>query len=269
MQTPRISDEDPRELVGMANIRKAVKEPFIESLAASMAEVRLLQYPLVSICNGKKQLIAGKQRCLAAIKLKWATIPCQIIDDEVTASEVIQRQLIENCQRAHLLPSEVATGMRELTDAMKLNLSQTAKCLAVSPSEVTKHLALLSLVPEVLGWVDEHRISVANGYEISKLKTAEEQLAAARRLIEGKTKKDRKQKPVAGDTPKMTRIQLALPSSRDIVVNGPGLTMESLKECLQELLSHVKRELKRGIALDTFSKLMRDQAGRNSEEEIQ
>lgn len=272
MQNPRISDEDPRELVGLANIRKAIREPFIDSLAASIAEVGLLQYPLVSICNGKKQLIAGKQRCLAVIKLKWTTIPCQIVEDEVTASEVVQRQLIENCQRTDLLPSEVATGMRELTDAMKWNLSQTAKRLGVSPSEVTKHVALLSLVPEILAWVDGHRISVANGYEISKLATPEEQLAAATRLIEGKAKKDRKQKPAddsVASAPKLTRIQLALPSNRDIVVHGPEMTMESLKESLQELLGHVKRELKRGIALDTFSKLMRDQAGRKSDEETQ
>src|SRR5205085_642485 len=104
---------------------------------------------------------------------------------ELTHSEVLEQQLIENCLREDLQPIEEAEAFASL---MKLNGwtgKRVAQALRVHPSRVSRALALLKLPEEIQEQVTAGLISSRSAYEISRLPNAETQAALATKAAKG------------------------------------------------------------------------------------
>jgi ParB family chromosome partitioning protein len=98
--------------------------------------------------NDRYQLIAGERRLKAAIEvgLKW--IPCYIID-VTTDEEMLEIALIENVQREHLNPIDLAKGYQRLIDEVKLTQEEVAEKIGKDRATVSNVIRLLKLPEKI------------------------------------------------------------------------------------------------------------------------
>lgn len=120
-------------------------------------------------------IISGERRWRAAQSASLREVDCYFVDDELTRSEILEEQLIENILRADLKPIEEAKSFQELMQLNDWGVRELARRLRVSPARVSRALALLNLSPELQQKVEAKEISPRAGYELSKLDTATQQ----------------------------------------------------------------------------------------------
>lgn len=130
-------------------------------------------------------IISGERRWRAAQRAGMTEIDCYFNDGELTNSEILEEQLIENCLREDLQPIEEAEAFASLMNLNGWTGKQVAEELRVHPSRVSRALALLKLPAEIKEQVTTGLISPRSAYEISKLPNAETQAALATKAARG------------------------------------------------------------------------------------
>ena len=137
-------------------------------------------------------IISGERRWRATKAAGLALIDCYFHDEDVTQSEVLEQQLVENLLRRDLKPMEEARAFAELMNLNNWTGKRVAEALRVSSSRVSRALALLDLPTEVQERIEDGTIPKTSAYEISKVQNdnsrrelAEE--AASGKLAHGKT----------------------------------------------------------------------------------
>ena len=114
-------------------------------------------------------IVCGERRWRAARLAGRHEIDCLFIEGELPAGEILQQQLIENCQREDLQPMELAHGFADLMTLNDWNAKQVADSMHVPASKVTRILALRKLPSEVQQQVADRHIPERTAYELSKL----------------------------------------------------------------------------------------------------
>lgn len=118
----------------------------LDELASSLREHGVLQPILVHrLDDGRYELVAGERRWQAARRAGLAAIPALVV--EASPRRVLELALVENLQRADLMPLEEAEAYRGLMAALGLTQEKLAERLGVSRVAVTNKLRLLSLAP--------------------------------------------------------------------------------------------------------------------------
>jgi ParB family chromosome partitioning protein len=125
------------------------------------------------------RIVAGERRYRAATRAGLSSLQCIVATGPLSAVEVLQDQLVENCLRDDLKPVEQANALRSLMDANGWSAQQVAEELQLSKPSVVKALALLKLPEAVRDQVDAGAIAPSVAYEISQLPRAEDQSALA------------------------------------------------------------------------------------------
>lgn len=147
----------------------------IERLAHSIREKGQLQ-PIRVRWNGQHEkwvIIAGERRFRATQVAGLHSIQCYFHEGDISESEVLEQQLIENLLREDLKPIEEARGYAALMELNDWNGKQVAAALRLSPSRVSRGLALLDLPAEVQRQIETGQLSKTAAYELSKLKDDE------------------------------------------------------------------------------------------------
>lgn len=156
-------------------------EEAIERLAQSIREKGQLSPIRVRWADDldKWVIIAGERRWRATRQAGLPTIECYFHDGELSRSEVLEQQLIENLLREDLKPIEEATAFRTLMQLNGWNGRQVAEMLRLPESKVSRSLALLSLPEDLQRQVDAGELAARSAYELSKLpdETAQRELA--------------------------------------------------------------------------------------------
>ena len=120
-----------------------------EELKKSVREKGIIQpIAIRTTANGRYQLIAGERRLKAAIAvgLKW--IPAYILN--VTSDEdMLEMALIENVQREHLNPIDLANGYQRLIDELKLTQEEVAEKISKDRATVANMIRLLKLPEKI------------------------------------------------------------------------------------------------------------------------
>ena len=130
------------------------------------------------------EVVSGHRRLHAAVKAGLETVPAFIyaIDRDAAAIAVVD----SNLHREHILPSEKAFAYKMKLDAMsrqgyRSDLTsdqvgrklETAEIIAQqsddSKSQVRRYIRLTYLIPELLDWMDEGKIALSVGVELSFL----------------------------------------------------------------------------------------------------
>ena len=130
------------------------------------------------------EVISGHRRLHAAQKAGLETVPALIhaIDRDAAAIAVVD----SNLHREHILPSEKAFAYKMKLDAMsrqgyRSDLTsdqvgrklETAEIIAQqsddSKSQVRRYIRLTHLIPELLDWMDEGKMALSVGVELSYL----------------------------------------------------------------------------------------------------
>lgn len=237
-------------------------------LEASIRSVGLQQPVLVHRVGTRFVLLDGERRVRALRSLGIATVPVVVVADELTTTDIVQRQLVCNAQRSDLTPLEKARAIEALMTTTKWSSAQVAEKLGFSAPTVTRLLALLTLPEPIQAQVACGAISPSGGYELAQVGDPERQRELAQELAAGRITRDgvsgaRRGKPVAASdklTRRGSRATAMLGGGRSITITGAGLSLERVTEYLEELLAKLRKVRAQGLELPTFLKMLRDQA---------
>lgn len=128
------------------------------------------------------EVVSGHRRLHAAMKAGLETVPAFIyaLDRDAAAIAVVD----SNLHREHILPSEKAFAYKMKLDAMKhqgvkaditsrqvVGKSESADLVSADESgrTVQRYIRLTYLIPELLDWIDEGKIALSVGVELSFL----------------------------------------------------------------------------------------------------
>ena len=162
--------------------RKDIHPEQLQELAESIRAEGLLQPIVVRKVGEKFQLIAGERRWRAFQSLKLKTIPARILEASNASSAALT--LIENLQREGLNPIEEAYGYASLIRDFDLTQEQTSERVGKGRATVANSLRLLSLDPEIQGYLGKGLISAGHAKVLLGLEDASRRAILARRVIE-------------------------------------------------------------------------------------
>ena len=136
------------------------------------------------------EVISGHRRLHAAVKAGITEVPALVVSLDRDAAAIV---LVDsNLHREHILPSEKAFAYKMKLDAMKhqgwrsdltspqvVAKSRTTEMVGAdtgdSHEQVRRYIRLTNLIPEILQYVDEGRISFTPAVELSYLNEQEQQ----------------------------------------------------------------------------------------------
>lgn len=189
-----------------------------------------------------------------------------VVERELTPSELLQEQLVENCLREDLQPIEQAKAFRALMDANGWSARRVGDELHMANSTVVKALSLLELDPSVQGQVDAGELSPAAAYEVSKLEKPEDQREVAGRIVaerltrdeaavvvrekSGRAPKERPAGKSEGRGRRSGNAQYRLDDGTTVSVGAPAALAgpEAVVNALERALEMARQEVGRGQA---------------------
>lgn len=123
-------------------------------------------------------IISGERRYRATKLAGLPSIECHFQDGELSKTDILEQQLIENLLREDLKPIEEAKAFDQLLQLNGWTGKELAEAICVNPSKITRALALLKLPLDIQQQVEEGTLSSRAAYELSKLDSDEQRRAA-------------------------------------------------------------------------------------------
>ncbi len=201
-------------------------------------------------------IISGERRYRAAKRAGLATIDCYFHEGELSKTEILEQQLIENLLRTDLRPMEEARAYQQLLELNDWTGKQLSAAIHVHASTVTRALALLKLPKDIQQQVETEKLNPTLAYELSKLPSTEQQRS---------TLQQHQQEPMtAKKAGRQVRQRRGNPKSRQRGVKQTFLTEEgwkitvalqrkanydSMKQALQEALDEVQLRIDSQVVL--------------------
>ena len=215
-------------------------ETLAESIKAHGVVSPIIVRPLENTTD-EYEIISGHRRVMASRKAGITEVPALIVSLDRDAAAIV---LVDsNLHREHILPSEKAFAYKMKLDAMKhqgwrsdLTSDQlggkleTADLVGAetgdSKNQVRRYIRLTNLIPEILQYVDDGRISFTPAVELSYLNEQEQQ-----DLLEQIEQSD--------CTPSLSQACRFKKISQ-----GEGLTPEVIAEIMEEEKANQKERVK-------------------------
>lgn len=162
--------------------RREIPAEQLGELAESIRSEGLLQPIVVRKTGDKFQLIAGERRWRAFQLLKIKSIPARLVEASNASSAALG--LIENLQREGLNPIEEAHGYASLIRDFDLTQESAAERVGKGRATVANSLRLLSLDPDLQGYVSKSMLSVGHAKVLLGIEDAAQRAMLGRRVIE-------------------------------------------------------------------------------------
>ena len=254
-------------IVALPQLRIVADDEQLEGLIASITAVGLLQPIRVRPVGSKFVIVDGERRFRAMYKMGRKTIATIVELNALSDAEVLQKQLISNCQRENLTPLERAVAISRLISLTGWTAGETAAKLGMSSSTATRLLALLTLPQAIQDRIAARDISANAGYQLSLVSDPARQAELARQAGDGELNRDaliaeRKKVPHVEkrkSSQSTNRVTAILGDGRSISVAAPTLDLELFIECLESLLAKARQVRTKGIELKTFISMLKDQ----------
>ena len=165
----------------------------MEALAESIKEHGIVSPVIVRPLENttdEYEIISGHRRVMASRKAGITEVPALVVSLDRDAAAIV---LVDsNLHREHILPSEKAFAYKMKAEAMKhqgwrsdltspqvVAKSRTTEMVGAdtgdSHEQVRRYIRLTNLIPEILQYVDEGRISFTPAVELSYLNEVEQQ----------------------------------------------------------------------------------------------
>jgi ParB family chromosome partitioning protein len=160
--------------------RRAFDDDTLQELAASIAELGVLQPLLARRVNGRLELVAGERRLRAARRAGLTTVPVMVVDTDERGA--LERALVENIHREDLNPIEEAAALRQIIDEGGLTQEALARRLGRSRVTITNALRLLDLPVSVQRLLVERKLGAAHARALLGLDGSPLQERLARRV---------------------------------------------------------------------------------------
>tara|TARA_B100001741_G_scaffold308967_1_gene305906 strand:+ start:40 stop:888 length:849 start_codon:yes stop_codon:yes gene_type:complete len=140
--------------------RTIFDEEKLNELSSSIKENGVIQ-PIAVRPNKyepeKYEIVAGERRWLAAQKAGLNEVPVFILD--IDDQKSLEIAIVENIQRQDLNPIEEAKGYQRLTKEFGYDHQKISKFMSKSRSHISNTLRLLSLPEDVIGLIEEGRLT--------------------------------------------------------------------------------------------------------------
>jgi len=206
--------------------------------------------------SSKWVIVTGERRWRATKAAGLTHIDCYFHDDGITQSEILEQQLVENLLRQDLSPMDEARGYAALMELNQWNGKQVAESLRVSPSKVSRALALLDLPDDVRQQVESGVIPRTAAYELTKLESGAAQRSIAEQAAHeplthkktaGAVRQRRGKKSTPARNVKQT-FQAENGFKVTVSANRKG-TYHDIEEALEQALDEVRLRIKSNIQL--------------------
>jgi ParB family chromosome partitioning protein len=162
--------------------RRTFDEDALEELAASIAEVGLLQPVVVrKLGEGRFELVMGERRLRASQRAGLMYIPA--IVRETPDTDMLRDALLENLHRQQLDPLEEAAAYQQLLDDFGATHEQLAQRIGRSRPHISNTLRLLNLPPAVQKRVAAGVISAGHARALLSLDDPAAQERLAQRIV--------------------------------------------------------------------------------------
>lgn len=240
--------------------RNAFDENSICELSESIKSKGQLSPIRVRWCDQEDKwvIIAGERRWRAARQAGLKTIACYFHERDLTNSDILEEQLIENIQRQQLTPLEEAKAFKTLIELNHWTGKQLAKALAINPATVCRSLALLKLPEKIQQQVDQNDISARTAYELSRLDDVKVQDQLAARATSGKLTHDqaarhvpkRRRKKKKSSASGVKQIMYAEGDWTVTIANAKNnATYAELEQALLQVLEEVRLRIDNNVQL--------------------
>lgn len=154
----RQDDGSSNEIIAQIDLDKIERNPYqpradfdpaaLDELRQSILEKGIIQPITVRRLERGYQLISGERRVRAAREAGLKQVPAYIIRVQ-SNEEMLELALVENLQREHLNPIEVAISYRRLIEECRLTQDEVSQRIGKDRTTVTNFLRLLRL-PETI-----------------------------------------------------------------------------------------------------------------------
>jgi ParB family chromosome partitioning protein len=162
--------------------RRTFDEQAISSLAASIAEVGVLQPVIVRPTqSGPYELVAGERRWRAAQRVGLSHIPALI--QAHPDLQMLQLAVIENLHREDLNPLEIAAAYHQLITDFSLTHDELAKRIGKSRAAVTNTLRLLQLPAKIQRLLLDERLTMGHARALLALPDRQSQEDLADEIV--------------------------------------------------------------------------------------
>jgi len=163
--------------------RRRFDDDSLQALAASIAEVGVLQPVIVRpMEGGRYRLVAGERRLRAAQEAGLEEIPIFVRQRDDDTSDLAEA-LIENIHREDLNPLEEAAAYRQLLDDFGLTHEEAGRRVGKSRSAISNMLRLLHLPPQVQALLGSGVLSAGHARALLGLEDPAEAVRIAQRAV--------------------------------------------------------------------------------------
>lgn len=163
--------------------RMDFSEEALNDLTRSIQEKGVIQPVTVRRVTEGYQLISGERRLRAAQAARLRQIPAYIIEIR-SDEEMLEIALIENIQREHLNPIEVAQGYQRLIAECHLTQEEVAQRVGKDRSTVTNFLRLLKLPDKVQDGLRRDKITMGHARALINLPNERSQLRLYEKIVD-------------------------------------------------------------------------------------
>jgi ParB family chromosome partitioning protein len=262
-----IQDVPIDSVVVRLQVRRQFDTESLETLADTIVDKGVLHPLLVFVENDQIVLLAGERRLRAAKIAGHQTIPVQFVEKPSDERDVISSQLVENLQREHLTPIEVAIAIDRLMELSGWSSTETSQKLGISVPSLSRSLALLDLPKSIQDEIHIGRISGSAGYALSQIGDRNRQEFLAREVAEGRLTRDKLTATAKSRTRKKSlrnrrksAVKVVLDGERSLTFDSPEPTLETVIAWLSDLVELARRSAEDGSDLDSFIRSVRHSA---------
>ncbi len=156
----------------------------LEELTQSIVEKGVIQPITVRKADTGFEMVTGERRLRAAQAARLKQIPAYVIKVE-SDEEMLEMALIENIQREHLNPIELASGYQRLMQECHLTTEEIAKRVGKERSTVTNFVRLLKLPAKIQEGLRKDSIQMGHARALINLPNEKTQVRLYEKIIDG------------------------------------------------------------------------------------
>ena len=191
----------------------------LEELASSIKENGVIQPIAVRPSKynpGKYEIVAGERRWLATQKAGLNEIPVIILD--IDDQKSLEIAILENVQRQDLNVIEEAKGYQRLSKEFGYDHDKISKFMSKSRSHISNTLRLLTLPQDVIGLIEEGKLTAGQARPLIGMPNASEvaeniaKKRVAAREVESLVRKTKSKKSNKVDDPNILFVRNELES---------------------------------------------------------
>ncbi len=202
----------------------------LDELKASIQQKGIIQPVTVRpVEDGFYELISGERRIRASSEIGLTTVPAYIIEVK-TNQEMLELALIENLQREHLNPIEIAISYQRLMQDVGLSPEEVAQKVSKDRTTIVNFLRLLKLPAVVQEALRKSQLTMGHARALLGLPDENSQVKLFRRIVR-KDLNVRQVEKIVRDAGQKSKASKGQPQRR------AGTVEENIAERIQQILA--------------------------------